>query len=340
MKGKIISASENQFGISLLRIISTISVIIIHVSGPLVVQYGEISQFKWNVANVFDSFSRYSIPMFFMISGALLLNRDYNLKDFLKKRFIKILPAFLVWSLVYSIANRYFFNNEIFDLKKVFRDIFYGSEYHLWFVYVLLGLYLFTPILRPWIKNATSKNVLYVLGVWVVTLFAAIPVLNNYLPKIDLAYFSGFIGYFILGFYLTNWNTKSRLMAVLAIVSGLSITVLGTYFMTIRNGGFYDFFYEYLSLNALMVSYGVFVSLNKIKPSNIRVNRISNIVSQCCYGIFLMHPLVLKLFNLIGFNVYLMNPLLSIALVSVTCFLTCFIIVFGLRQLKIGYLIS
>lgn len=340
MKEKAQSTSKNQFGISLLRVVATFSVIVIHVSGPLVVKYGEISNFNWSVANIYDSFSRYSIPMFFMISGALLLHRDYRLKDFLKKRFIKILPAFLFWSLAYSLFNRYFFNDEIFSLKKVIRDIFYGSEYHLWFIYVLLGIYLFTPILRKWIKNATRKEVLYVLGIWCITLFMTIPALKNYLPGIDLTYFSGFIGYFVLGYYLTKYHTKNKLMPVLSIILGLAITVLGTYFMTINRGGFYDYFYEYLSLNALLVSYGVFVSLNKTTSTNIRVYKVFTTLNQCCYGIFLIHPLVLKLLDLIGLNVYIMSPLISILFVSVVCFLVCFLVILGFRQFKVGYIIS
>ncbi len=95
------NAFEKQFGISFLRILATFSVIVIHVSGPMVVKFGEISFFDWNVANFFDSISRYSVPMFFMISGTLLLAKDYELKNFLKRRFGKILPPFLIWSLIY-----------------------------------------------------------------------------------------------------------------------------------------------------------------------------------------------------------------------------------------------
>ena len=67
---------KQQFGISFLRVLATFSVIVIHVSGPLVVKFGDISLFDWHVANFFDSISRYAIPMFFIISGALLLDKD------------------------------------------------------------------------------------------------------------------------------------------------------------------------------------------------------------------------------------------------------------------------
>jgi surface polysaccharide O-acyltransferase-like enzyme len=124
---------QTQFGISLLRILATFSVIVIHVSGPFVVKFGEISSFDWNVANFFDSISRYSVPLFFMISGSLLLSQDYGFIEFLKKRLVKIVPPFLFWSLLYSILNRHVFSSEIFNVSKLVKDIFYGSEYHLWF---------------------------------------------------------------------------------------------------------------------------------------------------------------------------------------------------------------
>ena len=122
---------QKKFGISILRIIATFSVIVIHVSGPLVVKYGQISNFDWNIANFYDSISRYSVPMFFMISGALLLNKDYQLKDFLKKRLGKIALPFLFWSIFYSLFNRYALDDELFNIGKIVKDVFYGSEYHM-----------------------------------------------------------------------------------------------------------------------------------------------------------------------------------------------------------------
>lgn len=142
---------SSQFGLSFLRIMATFSVILIHVSGSLAERYGEIPFFEWQVANFYQSLSRYAVPMFFMISGALLLHKDYELLDFLKTRFGKILPPFIIWSLIYSFSNRYVFGGDSFSFVKTVKDIFYGSKYHLWFIYVLLGIYLTTPILRRWI---------------------------------------------------------------------------------------------------------------------------------------------------------------------------------------------
>lgn len=334
------NAFQTQFGISFLRILATLSVIIIHVSGSLVVKYGEISSFDWNVANFFDSISRYSVPVFFMISGSLLLSQDYGFIEFLTKRLGKVLPPFLFWSLMYSVLNRYIFTGEAFRISKVVKDIFYGSEYHLWFIYALIGVYLFTPILQKWIKDASQKEVLYVLTIWLLTLIIGIPGLKKYFPQIDLSYFSGFLGYFVLGYYLKQCSAKEKLIPVLFVIFGSLITILGTYIFTINNAKFYSYFYEYLNLNTLMVSIGVFLLLKRIEISNKRINLIVFKLNECCFGIYLIHPLVLKLFTLIGLDVYILSPVISILMVSILCFLFCFFIISCFRKLKYGYLIS
>ena len=84
------------------RWLATIAVITIHVVAPYLYQYGQISIVNWNIYNVIDSLSRFAVPFFVMLSGALLLNRTISLVDFLKKRFLRILIPFLFWSLIYS----------------------------------------------------------------------------------------------------------------------------------------------------------------------------------------------------------------------------------------------
>lgn len=333
------SSFQEQIGIATLRILATFSVIMIHVSGPLVVNFGNISMIDWNIANFFDSISRYSVPVFFMISGALLLNKDYELVNFLKRRFGKILPPFLIWLLIYSFTNRYVFSEEVFDFMKIMKDVFFGSEDHLWFVYSLLGVYLAVPILRKWIKHANKKEILYVLIIWLITIVLTIPTLKNYFPKIDLTYFSGFIGYFILGYYLSLFQIK-RIIPIMLIILGVIITIFGTYYFTVKNSEFYYYFYEYLCLNTLMVSSGMFMLCNKISSSDRKVVLVVEQVNQTCFGIYLMHPMVLKLFILIGFDVYIFTPIISILLITIVCFLTCFVIIFYLKKLKYGYLFA
>lgn len=331
---------NEYFGISILRILATFSVIMIHVSGPIVVDYGNVSNFDWNIANFYDAISRYSVPIFFMISGALLLNKDYRLMEFLKGKLIKIVLPFIIWSLFYSIINRYVLNEETFDIIKIIKDVFYGSEYHLWFIYALIGVYLTVPIIRQWIKRASQKEILYFIIIWIITLVIGIPGLDVYFPKIDFVYFSGFIGYFVLGYYLSKFKSIGKCTAVLFIFLGLIITIYGTYFYTIKTSKFFGYFYEYLNLNTLLVSSGLFIILHKKKIFNKKMKSSISILSKCSFGIYLIHPLILRLFRLNSFDVYMFSPIISIVIISLSCFIISYVIIFCIKKIKFGHLIT
>ncbi|MCK0180161.1 acyltransferase family protein [Flavobacteriaceae bacterium S0862] len=335
---------ENQLGIAFLRVLATFSVIVIHVSAPILGEYGNISLFDWNLGNAFDSSNRYSVPMFFMISGALLLNKDYTLKEFFKKRFIKILPPFIFWSLVYSIYKRFVIGNEqsgvLDSVDKITRDIFYGSEYHLWFVFVLLGIYLLTPIIRKWVKQASSKEVAFFLSIWLFTIVYRIPGLSIYFPKVELMYFSGYLGYFVLGYYLLNVDFKNKFIPISSIVLGILITSVGTYYFTEKNNKLFSYFYEFLSINALMVATGVFLLFKNFSTKNETLKHTFVTLSSCCFGIYLVHVLILELLELYGFYWSMFTPIVSVPLVSFLCFILSFASIYFIKKVKYGKLIT
>lgn len=332
--------TQTNFGISSLRILATFSVILIHISGPEVVKFGKISNFDWNVANFYDSISRYAVPIFFMISGALLLGKTFEIKDFLKNRLGKIIPPFLFWSLFYSLVNRYFFTHEAFNLSKVVKDVFYGSEYHLWFVYVLIGLYLIAPIFQKWIQFSKKNELQYFLIIWIITLLLTIPGVAIYFPKINFIYFSGFLGYFILGYYLKNHVKCPNWITYILIFIGVTITIFGTYYFTHQSNKFYDYFYEYLSINALLVSVGVFLLFNKIENVNEKIKPMMSNLNECSFGIYLIHPFIINILAILGVFSYSINPIFDILITSLVCFILSFIVVFIIKKIKFGHLIA
>ncbi|TNJ45768.1 acyltransferase family protein [Tamlana fucoidanivorans] len=336
--------NQNHLGLSILRVQATFSVIIIHVSAPILGEYGKIPLFYWHVGNFFDGVSRYSVPVFFMISGALLLNQNYPLKKFLKKRFVKVLPPFIFWSLVYSAVKRFVKGNEQFDFllttDKVIRDVFYGSEYHLWFVFVLMGIYLITPVISRWVKNVPSSEVLFFLLVWLFTLIIKIPGIGIYFPKIDLIYFSGYIGYFVLGYYLLNLNLKIKWHIVLLYVFGVFVTVYGMFYFTERNGKLFNYFYDFLSVNTLLVATTLFLLVKDCSIQNKKIKRLIINISNCCFGVYLMHVLVLELFNMLRYDWRIITPIISVPVVSISCFFVSIFIVYSIRKIKYGTLVT
>ena len=172
----------------------------------------------------------------------------------------------------------------------------------------------------------------YFLIIWILTLFLTPPGVAIYFPKINFAYFSGFLGYFILGFYLNKFVKCRNWISYLLILIGIGITFFATYYFSHKNNAFYDYFYEYLSINTLLVSSGVFMLSIKVEIINSKIKLIVSKLNECSFGIYLIHPLVIKIFVLLGFFKYTVNPLIDILILSLACFLLSFIVVFVIKK--------
>lgn len=325
------------------RAIATIAVIILHTAAPILYRYNEVYVEYWWVGNIFDSAVRFSVPLFFMISGTLLLSRDYNLNDFLLKRFWRIVPPFIFWSLIYIFFDAVVSDTDYTKLsfgKLIIRNLFQGSQFHLWFVYTLLGLYLFIPILRVWIKNSTKREIQYFIALWFVSTIYLIANWGNYLPQINLIHFSGFIGYFVLGYYLTYFHRNLKKVPIFLFLSGVIITIIGTFFLSQHENQFSSMFYNYLSPNVVASSVGIFLLIKKSSIKSKKLSYIICFISNYSYGIYLSHILVLRLLEKIGLNWNFSHPVISIPVVTIVSLLISSSIIFLIRRIKFGIYVS
>lgn len=343
----IIVKSENIQWINNLRVIATISVIFLHVAAELPTLYSKIPDDKWWVGNFYDSAVRFCVPLFLMISGALLLGKKINTIEFIKKRFIRVLLPFLFWSIIYVILNVIFkiYTNEKFNvLEYILRQLHYGSANHMWFVYMILGIYLFMPIINEWIINAKTQDIFYYLILWMFTLFIALPYKSNVGFSIDLYYFSGYLGYVVLGNLLFRINYYSffynRYNFVLLYIIGFSITLFGTFFLTKNSSVFIGSLYEYLSPNVLLMAVGVFLFIKSISFKNEFLLKLINQLSKYSYGIFLVHILILILLRKLSIYWDSFTPIFSIPLVTFLCLLISFITVYSINRIPFGKYIS
>ncbi|WP_159090731.1 acyltransferase [Aquimarina aquimarini] len=335
---------EKQVWLDNARAITTIAVIFLHVAAPLLYEYGKVSNELWWVGNVYDSAVRFCVPIFFMITGALLLSKDSTLSDFLRKRFLRIIPPLVFWSLVYIVYNTFIVDKKSVTLLefggKIIKGLFQRSEYHLWFIYVLLGLYLCIPILRKWIKNASNKEIHYFILIWGITLLYRIPGISDYLPEITLVNFSGFIGYLVLGYYLANKTVRSNYIPVILVVIGTLITIFGTYYLSYQEQEFCEYLYGYLTPNVLMSSIGVFLLFKKWSIKNKIAIKTITFLSSHSFGIYLSHILVLSILERQGLDWSWIHPAFSIPLLTIVSLLVSGGIVYLLKKNKYGRYVS
>ena len=194
-----------------LKAISILLVIIAHVCYFYIP--GHISGSE--VATFYDIICRVSIPLFIMISGILLLGRDYDFSSFVKLRFPRMLIPFFLWWIIFialALVTGTFYRTaaitHISFADYIFKMLLGEAGYlgHFWFVWVMLSVYLIAPIINKWIRNSPAYEVPIFIVIWLIAcLFTTfhIPYIN-----IDLRYFAGPLGYFVLGYYLHNANGK------------------------------------------------------------------------------------------------------------------------------------
>ena len=296
------------------------------------------------LVGIFNSLSRTSVPLFVIISGFLLLPMKQSTSDFFKRRFTRILYPFLIWSVVYSI---YFaLKNDISLLQWIQNvlqiPICYEAE-HLWYIYMLIGLYVLVPVLSPWLRVVSRRELECYLGIWLFTtilpyirlLFPTIGADVFFNPSPTFYYFSGFVGYFLLGHYFRKYETLSSIKSVLAIVVGWvmtsSIFIYQLYNCeTIEQ---LELGWGFCTFNVVLMCMGVFSLMLKIRDTaNGVISRFVSSVSVLSYGIYLVHVLWLRLYMSLFMPMF--DSVISVALIVVPCtFISSYLTIWILKHI-------
>jgi len=346
--------------ISNTRVYATFGIILLHVAASVVLSnFSTNPNLYWWTGNIYDSFVRCSTPLFLMITGALFLSKEIETKSFLKKRFIRIIIPFIFWSFMYIVNEAVV--SSVYQKSNFFTNMLHSNfgerllkgeiAIHLWYVYSIIGLYFFIPILNKWIKNSKEKEILYFLSIWLVTLILTY-FGKKISPEIKPLYFSGYIGFLVLGYYLFKFNVSEMIggrlskfdnkkFYILIIFVSFIITAFGTYFLSIKKGNFSHIFYDRLSINVVFLAVGIFLFFKSCKFTNPIFIKIINFLFKYSYGIFLVHALILSRLNDLGINAYFIHPVVGIPITTIICLGVSTLVVFLVNKLPyIGKYIS
>ncbi len=283
---------ERIFYYDFLRAFAIIAVIICHVDfffGPLNTPIKIIGQMT------FHDIGRIGVPIFLMISGALLLNRKYELGDFLKRRFARIIYPFIFWIILIS-AQILYLNG---SYSKVWNT-FIGNPSITWYFWTLIGIYLFIPVINSFIEKYGLKGCEYFLAIWFATII--LKTFNSYplFPDFNLDYFAGYIGYPVLGYYLNNreFNLTDKKMCIFGLIT--LILSLGVFvYLDYNNINYISKIYQNIPIVFMGAGMFVFIkyldsitSFRHVKDNIIGKAIIS--ISLCSYGMYFSHVIVLK----------------------------------------------
>ena len=329
--------------LDVIKTVAIITVLMTHISASFVILFPVSSpEFIWG--NIIDSISRIGVPLFVMVSGALFLDEDksFNTKEFFKKHLLKMVVLLVVWSLVYGIL--YSIVSGVSILDYIFN--FAGTLYpHVWYMYMIIGLYLITPVLRLFVKRENSKYILYFIILSVCAnyvpafmgLFQNIFgfVVSKYTSRLYLNFASGYTTYFLLGWYLTNMGVKKSTKRNLVVLGGISLVLMIVLTQIFENSipESYNYTYDNLSILPFLYSLGSFVLLYK-KENTKKDGKVFHFISKFTFGIYMLHIIFLEIFM----NYVL--PYRSGSVLSPILYMILLFVVIGPLSLLSSYLVG
>jgi surface polysaccharide O-acyltransferase-like enzyme len=318
-----------------LRVAASLGVVALHTIyiSWIMFSYNTVPRGWWLTGDVVNSLFRWCVPIFVMLSGMLLLDpaREEPISLFFRKRMARVLIPFLFWGVFYTFWSLRTIP-EVLSRPGIYRDLAVGLVegpvyYHFWFLYLIIGLYLVTPILRPYARNAGNSNLAYFLFLWLMGtgLYGLLGRFAHVEVGFSIQLAMGMAGYFIMGFYLNRIDVtmrRRRLLYLLALVA-IAAAAWGTYYLTARHaGGFDDYFFGYLSPNTMVVSAAVFLFFKYVRwdrllapsrPARARLLRLS----EASFGIYLVHALILDILMYSHISASLIHPIIGIPLTVV-----------------------
>lgn len=325
------NAGNHIVWLDVMRFVAMFTVVCCHCADPFNFYTGEIpdniGEIKfWGAA--YGAFLRPCVPLFVMITGALLLPIKGEASVFYKKRIPRVLWPFLIWSVLYNLFP--WFTGVLELNPDVILDFFpYSGEeatqqslsvslkniaeiplnfslldVHMWYIYLLIGLYLYLPIFSAWVEKASDKAKLWFLVAWGIT--TLLPYYYEYVSPYlwgtcswnsygMLYYFAGFNGYLMLGHYLRKleWPVgKILAIGIPMFVIGYAVTFFGFRHVTSLpefSDELLELFFTYNSLNVVMMTAPIFMLVKKVNIKSLTVQKALANLTLCGFGVYMVH---------------------------------------------------
>lgn len=268
------------------------------------------------------------VPIFLMLTGALLLNKKISLPKFFKRRFSRICFPFIFWVVIILASGFLIFN---WNLEIALRR-FMGEASILWYFWTLIGIYLFIPIINSFIREYQMKGLEYFLIIWFFTILLKTFQLWPLFPpfefnfNFELNYFTDFIGFVILGYYLDNKDFKINSINMLIISCLTLIISIGLYDYLILNHVYIGPVYQNL-INVFM-AIGIFLFIKQLDKLNILEHMKDNLIGKLItslsiysYGIYFVHFIIYHYFMLFDFHSNKIIPIMILIVLGISWFI-------------------
>ena len=336
-----------------LRIFAIFAVITLHVAAHNWYST-DVTSFEWSIFNFFDSIVRWGVPVFVMISGSLFLGREIDTKQIYSKYVLRLVIAYVVWSIFYAFLHRYSFNDGLIKVIKTYVGHMAAGQYHMWFILMIIGLYIGIPIFHVISKDRNLARYFLILSFifgiflpWFLNLPAdfihsqnlhkVINAINSKINTMNVSVVLGFSFYFILGHYLDNTELKinQRKLIYLLGLAGFFLTFFLTEILSLKTHAPVGNYYGNMTLNVALEAICIH-TLFKYHTFNRKwLNRFFANSSKYVFAIYLVHVFILQFISFFGITSNYFNPILSIPAISISTFIIAYFISLLLNKIPL-----
>lgn len=322
-----------------LRIISVMAVIVLHVIGNTINTLN-LSGISSNIYHIIFQLMFFAVPMFVMLSGGLFLNpeKEIDIKKLYTKYISRILICLFGFGMLYSILEIYF-NTRTISISmftESIKNIFTGNLWaHMWYLYLILGLYMISPILKIFTSNCTKKEFQYILLLLFLFTILLADIINY--SKINVAFHilitSPYIFFYLFGYYLSKYDLPKKIRITSYILSIISIIII------ILNNFINIFDATYITYTSF-ITFNIILSIflltkNHKYNSNDKTKKILISLSECGFGIYLVHQLIINIiYKLLKIDIILTYPYIGLIVYSIFIFVISYIIIYLLRKIN------
>lgn len=345
-------AGKNEGRLSyadLLRVVACVAVIILHCTGGWV-SASVPGSADFNALNVFRGLVSWCVPMFVMLSGMFLLDpkKHFSLGTLFFRYILRIVTALLFWGVLYAIYDHWPSAGGLSFawLRDTLRSLLLGnSHYHLWYLFMIIGLYLVTPLLRAFVRGASRADYHWLFALFF-TITLLLPTLlrlrpsqtvSMYLDRLNLYMLVGYAGFYVAGYYLKAFSlgrVAECVIYLLGILGGV-VSVWGTAVLSARDGQLNILLYGYLTPNVAAMAVAVFVLCRYVLGVSDERGRRRHlsVVANVTFGIYLVHDFFLILLDKLGLIRPAVSPALAVPLQTAAIFLCSFVVAWCIAKL-------
>ena len=262
--------------------------------------------------------SHFAVPVFIMVTGYLLLNpeKDISINKIIQKYVFRMIIVLFTFGVFFAWLE-IIFDTKTFNIFQVFTSIYnviIGNTWdHMWYLYMLIGLYLITPILRKFVYNSTNKEIKYflLLNLIFLSIFSQIKSffdidIDFYIPISSIYPF-----YYVLGYYIGNTpRTKSnRKIVATSIIICFVILILSA----IKN---VSDLADYHSFIVIILSASIFILVRDTSEYYKKhYGSFLKLISRCSFGMYVIHMFFINiLYKFLKINPFSYNSVVLLVL--------------------------